>query len=406
MSYKLASIDQALSDLQSGKMIVLIDDEARENEGDIVIAAEYITPDAINFMIKEARGIVCLSLPEEDFKRLQIPMMVKHNNALYQTPFGVSFEAKEGVTTGVSTFDRAHTIKTAINEKNDHTAIVMPGHVFPLCAKPGGVLERNGHTEGSVDLTRLAGLKPAAVICEIMNDDGSMARLDDLLIFAKTHQLSLISIRDLQTYRVQHEQLVTLTASATLPIAKHGSFDIHVFTSLSDQKEIVVLSKPSFDKTLPPLVRLHSACLTGDVFGSSRCDCGDQLALSLELIEASGGVIIYLPQEGRGIGLSNKIKAYALQEQGLDTVEANHKLGFADDLRDYGLAAQVLQQLNLTDIRLLTNNPRKINGLQRYGIHVSQRLPLEIISHETNICYLQTKRDKLGHFMDLTESSQ
>ena len=398
-------IPQALQDLAAGKMIILMDDKNRENEGDLVIAAEHVTPAAINFMIKHTCGIICLSMLEADFKRLNIPMMVEKNNARHQTPFGVSIEAKEGVTTGVSAFDRAHTIQTAINEHNDHTSIVMPGHMFPLCAKAGGVLERNGHTEGSVDLARLAGLKPAAVICEIMNDDGTMARLDDLTVFAKTHALSIVSIRELQEYRIQHEALIQLTAEAALPTERHGAFNIQIFTSMLDktEKEYVVLSKPSRDKHAPPLVRLHSACLTGDIFGSARCDCGEQLERSMALIAQSGGVIIYLPQEGRGIGLANKIKAYALQEQGFDTVEANHKLGFADDLRDYSLAAQILQRLNITSIRLLTNNPRKVAGLERCGIHVSQRIPIETPSHENNVCYLQTKRDKLGHFMNLKE---
>ena len=355
-------------------------------------------------MIKNARGLVCLSLTEQDFTRLQIPMMVTHNNTRYQTPFGISFEAKEGVTTGISAFDRAHTIKTAINEENDHTSIVMPGHIFPLCAKSGGVLERNGHTEGGLDLARLAGCKASAVICEIINDDGTMARLPDLIEFAKQHQLSLVSISDLQNYRITHEELVKHTATATLPTEKHGIFDIQVFMSALDQKEkeYVVLSKPLVNKNTPPLVRLHSACLTGDIFGSLRCDCGTQLEHSMALIAQSGGAIIYLPQEGRGIGLSNKIKAYALQEQGFDTVEANHQLGFADDLRDYGLAAQILQHLHMTHIQLLTNNPRKVAGLQCCGITVSQRIPIEMPSHDSNICYLETKRDKLGHWMNIS----
>lgn len=403
MSHKFASIEQALCDLAQGKMVILMDDKTRENEGDLVLASEHVTPESINFMLKHTSGIICLSMPETDFKRLKIPMMVEHNNSRYQTPFGVSIEAKEGVTTGVSAFDRAHTIQTAINEHHDHTHIVMPGHVFPLCAKPGGVLERNGHTEGCVDLARLAGLKPAAVICEIMNEDGTMARFDDLVIFAKTYGLSIVSIRELQEYRLQHEELINLSAEAILPTERHGTFTIQIFTSILDQKEYVVLRKSLLDNNEPTLVRLHSACLTGDVFGSARCDCGEQLEHSMALIAQSGGVIIYLPQEGRGIGLSNKIKAYALQEQGFDTVEANYKLGFADDLRDYGLAAQILQRLNITTIQLLTNNPRKVADLQRCGIHVHKRIPLEMKSHETNICYLQTKRDKLGHLINFKE---
>lgn len=403
MPYKLNTIEEALNDLKQGKMVILIDDKTRENEGDLVIAAEHVSPEAINFMIKNARGLVCLSLTEEDFERLHIPMMVTHNNTRYQTPFGISFEAKEGVTTGISAFDRAHTIKTAINEKNDHTSIVMPGHIFPLCAKSGGVLERNGHTEGGLDLARLAGCKSSAVICEIINDDGAMARLPDLVEFAKQYQLSLVSISDLQNYRITHEELIKQTATANLPTEKYGAFDIQVFISELDQKEkeYVVLSKPLANKNTPPLVRLHSACLTGDIFGSLRCDCGAQLERSMELVSQSGGAIIYLPQEGRGIGLSNKIKAYALQEQGFDTVEANHQLGFPDDLRDYGVAAQILQRLHMTHIQLLTNNPRKVAGLKRCGIEVIQRIPIEMPSHETNVCYLETKRDKLGHWMTI-----
>jgi 3,4-dihydroxy 2-butanone 4-phosphate synthase/GTP cyclohydrolase II len=399
MSHKLSTIEQAIKDIAAGKMVILVDDESRENEGDIVIAAEHITPETMNFMIKHARGLVCMPMLENDFMRLRIPMMVKQNTAPRQTAFGVSIEAREGVTTGISAFDRATTVKVAANPDSSPVDIVMPGHVFPLCAKSGGVLQRNGHTEGSVDLARLAGLHPAAVICEIMNDDGSMARMPELITFAQTHDLNIISIHDLQTYRIKHEQLVEHAAEASIPVDGLGDFSINTYTSKLDASEIVVLSQPSHDVSKPPLVRLHSACLTGDVFGSGRCDCGAQLEQSLEVISREGGYVIYLPQEGRGIGLTNKIKAYALQEQGLDTVEANHQLGFADDLRDYGLAAQVLKELGICELRLMTNNPRKVDGLQRYGLDVVERVSIIVPPKESNIRYLQTKREKMGHWV-------
>ena len=399
MSIKLDSIEKALADLAAGKMVVLIDDEGRENEGDLVMAAEHMTGVAMNFMIKHARGLVCMPMLHADFMRLRVPMMVAKNTAPRQTAFGVSIEAREGVTTGISAADRATTVRVAACEQSSPSDIVMPGHIFPLCAKDGGVLTRAGHTEGSVDLVRLAGCRPAAVICEIMNDDGTMSRLPDLIEFAAQHQLALISIHDLQDYRIAHEQLIDLAAQATLPINDMGDFSIKAYTSRVDGQEMVVLSKPPVNTGKPPLVRLHSACLTGDIFGSQRCDCGAQLSRAMAQINKEGGYIIYLPQEGRGIGLTNKIKAYALQEQGLDTVEANHKLGFADDLRDYGLAVQILRDLGISDLRLLTNNPRKVEGLQRYGIDVSLRVPLQIEPQHSNVRYLQTKREKLGHWV-------
>lgn len=399
MSIKLDPIEQALADIAAGKMVILVDDESRENEGDLVMAAEHMTSDAMNFMIKHARGLVCMPMLGEDFTRLRIPMMVTQNTAPRQTAFGVSIEARDGVTTGISAADRATTVRVAASEQSGPVDIVMPGHIFPLCAKAGGVLTRAGHTEGSVDLARLAGCRPAAVICEIMNDDGTMARLPDLVEFAKQHHLTLVSIHDLQSYRVAQEQLIKPIATATLPVNDLGDFTIAAYTSQLDNQEIVVLSKPPRDQTLAPLVRLHSSCLTGDVFGSQRCDCGAQLSKAMSELDKEGGYIIYLQQEGRGIGLANKIKAYALQEQGLDTVEANHQLGFADDLRDYGLAAQVLRDLGLNKVRLLTNNPRKVKGLQRYGIDVSLRVPLQIQPQQSNVRYLQTKREKLGHWV-------
>lgn len=399
MTKQLAPIEQAIAALASGNMIILVDDESRENEGDLVIAAEFATPQAINFMITHARGLACLAMEEADFERLNIPMMVRHNRAPRQTAFGVSIEAREGVTTGISAFDRSHTIQTAINETMTGDDIVMPGHVFPLCAKPGGVLARNGHTEGGVDLSRLAGLKPAAVICEIMNEDGTMARLPDLHRFAENHGLLIASIHDLQTYRIKHEQLMQLAAQANLPIEGLGQFSIEIYKSTLDEQETVVISKPT--SVSSPLVRLHSACFTGDILGSARCDCGAQLKVALEQIQQAGGYIIYLPQEGRGIGLTNKIKAYALQEEGLDTVEANQRLGFAADLRDYGQAAQILLSKGISSIQLMTNNPRKIEDLQRYGVTVDQRVTLQTPVSADCIRYLQTKRDKLGHWVSV-----
>lgn len=395
----LVSIEQAISDIASGNMVILVDDERRENEGDLVIAAEFATPEVINFMIKQARGLVCMPMLEPDFKRLGIPMMVAHNTAPRQTAFGVSIEAKKGVTTGISPFDRSHTILTAVNELSTAADLVMPGHVFPLLANAGGVLMRDGHTEGSIDLVKLAGRKPAAIICEVINDDGTMARFDDLVIFAKKHQLNIASIRDLQAYRVQHDVMVTHQASATLPVQDLGEFKLDVFSSVLDSKEFVVLSKPILNTQQPPLVRLHSACMTGDIFGSKRCDCGDQLTHALVEIGQQGGYLLYLPQEGRGIGFINKIKAYALQEQGLDTVEANEHLGFPEDCRDYGLSVQVLLALGISRLRLLTNNPRKIEGIQRYGIDVVERVPIEIVASPSNVRYLKTKREKLGHWV-------
>ncbi len=395
----LVSIEQAIADIAAGKMIILVDDENRENEGDIVIAAEFATPEVINFMIKHARGLVCMPMLEADFKRLGIPMMVEDNTAPRQTAFGVSIEARHGVTTGISPFDRSQTILTAVSDQSTAADLVMPGHVFPLLAKSGGVLVRDGHTEGSVDLVKLAGLKPAAIICEVINNDGTMARFEDLVVFAKEHQLNIASIRDLQTYRVQHDSMVTHQASATLPVQDLGEFKLDVFSSALDAKEFVVLSKPLLNPNLPPLVRLHSACMTGDLFGSQRCDCGEQLNYALAEINQQGGYLLYLPQEGRGIGLANKIKAYALQEQGLDTVEANAHLGFAEDCRDYGLAVQVLQAMGVSRLRLLTNNPRKIEGIQRYGIDVVERVPIEVAVCSSNVRYLKTKREKLGHWV-------
>src|ERR1043165_5217071 len=401
-TFPFPTITRALEDLRQGKMIVLFDHENRENEGDLVLAAEMVTPEAINFMAQYARGLICLALIEEDIKRLQIPMMVKQSTSPFNTAFTVSIEAAKGVTTGISAADRAHTIQVAVNPQSGPHDIVMPGHIFPLRARKGGVLERMGQTEGSTDLTRLAGLKSAAVICEIMNPDGSMARFSDLEKFAKQHQLSLLSIRDLIQYRLQTESLVQEIASIRLPTEEYGDLTIKLFESCMDKHHhLAIIKEKSSAPSEPTLVRIHSECFTGDLFGSTRCDCGWQLHESLTQISQQGGVLLYLRQEGRGIGLLNKLKAYALQDQGLDTVEANQKLGFGSDDRNYWIGAQMLQNLKILQVRLLTNNPQKIVDLEQYGIKVVQRIPLIAKPNSTNLAYIKTKQTKLGHLLNL-----
>ncbi len=396
-----ASIETALEELRQGRMLILFDDENREQEGDLVIAAEKITPEAINFMTKHARSMICLAVTEDIIRRLQIPLMPERSKHHNQAAFATSIEAMRGVTTGASAFDRAYTIKVAVDPTSTPRDISMPGHVFPLQARLGGVLERPGHTEGSVDLARLAGLQPAAVIGEIMNDDGTMARMPALEKFAQQHNIKLVRINDLIAYRLSHETVIEEVASVALPLEISEDFKIKVFRYRYDSSEHIALISGELDHNKSCLVRIHSECLTGDMFGSVRCDCGWQLQRSMEQIAKEGGVLLYMRQEGRGIGLGNKIKAYALQSEGFDTVEANHKLGFAADHRQYGLSAQMLHHLDIKKIRLLTNNPRKVDGIQQFGIKVVERLPLEMDPTQKNIHYLQTKRDKLGHWLRL-----
>jgi 3,4-dihydroxy 2-butanone 4-phosphate synthase/GTP cyclohydrolase II len=395
----LATIPQALEDLRQGKMVILVDDEDRENEGDLVIAAEFIDTQAVNFMAKYARGLICLSMTGEQLDKLELPMMTNYNRSSFNTAFTISIEAAQGVTTGISAADRAHTIQVAINEHSTKHDIVSPGHIFPLRAKDGGVLVRGGQTEGSVDLARLAGLKPAAVICEIMNDDGSMARMPDLEIFAAEHQLKIISVADLIAYRLQKEYLVELVAESRLPLENLGEFTIKVFQEKLSAKEHVVLQKGEISPEKPMLVRVHSECFTGDIFHSERCDCGWQLHSAMQIIAEQGGILVYMQQEGRDIGLANKIKAYALQDQGYDTVEANQKLGFHPDQRDYGIGSQILRYLNVKQIRLLTNNPNKVYSLKGYGLEIIERVEIESEPNTENLNYLKTKRDKMGHLL-------
>lgn len=406
ISYDLNSvtfmpIHEALAAFAQGQMIIMVDDEDRENEGDLVIAADHITPAMINFMVTHARGLVCLSITEEIAERLDIPMMTRKNQSQFNTAFTVSIEAASGVTTGISAADRAHTVKVAIDPQSTASDIAMPGHIFPVKAVPGGVLVRPGHTEGSVDLARLSGLTPAAVICEIMNEDGTMARLPDLVQFAQVHQLPIVKIQDLIAYRMQSECLVTEAARCHLPIDPYGDFELRVFTSDFDPNEHVALIRGDLAADKPQLVRVHSECLTGDVFHSRRCDCGWQLESALATIAREGGVLLYMRQEGRGIGLANKIKAYALQEQGFDTVEANQQLGLPPDSRDYGIGSQILRHLGLQKIRLLTNNPGKIYKIAGFGLEIVERVPIEMPATMDNVHYLRTKREKMGHWLKI-----
>jgi 3,4-dihydroxy 2-butanone 4-phosphate synthase / GTP cyclohydrolase II len=396
-------IEDAIRHLKKGGMVILIDDEDRENEGDLCIAAEKVTPDAINFMAKHGRGLVCLALDEARVKQLKLPLMVEENSnsSTFGTAFTVSIEAAKGVTTGISAKDRAHTVLTAVRDDARPEDLARPGHVFPLRARRGGVLVRAGQTEGSVDLARLAGLKPAAVICEVMNDDGTMARLPDLEKLSARFDLPVVSVADLIAYRMMKDTLVRRASQAPLPTV-YGEFTAVAYENDVDKNQHVALTRGSWREDEPVLVRVHSKCLTGDVFGSERCDCGPQLHAALRQIERAGkGVLVYLDQEGRGIGLVNKLKAYNLQDQGFDTAEANVKLGFKPDLRDYGIGAQILRDLGVRKMRLLTNNPKKIVGLEGYGLEVVERVPIEMPATERNRSYLATKRDKMGHLLTL-----
>lgn len=406
MSSPFNTIEAAIQALSAGQMIILVDDEHRENEGDLVIAAQFATPESINFMATHGRGLICLPMEAEMVNRLGLPMMTSSNRSPYGTAFTVSIEAAEGVTTGISAKDRALTIQVAIDPQSGPLDIISPGHVFPLRAHPKGVLARAGQTEGSVDLMRLAGLTPAAVICEVINEDGTMSRRQDLVAFAKKHNLILVSIHDLIEYRILHEQLMSVVATSRLPIERHGNFTMMLFENELDEYEHFALLKTPKDDSQPALVRIHSECITGDVFGSCKCDCGKQLEQSLALLAEEGGVLIYMRQEGRGVGLANKIKAYSLQDEGYDTVEANEHLGLPVDNRNYAMAFQILKHLGLKQIRLLTNNPFKVAAMEHYGIKVCERIPLLVTPTIENQVYLKTKQMKMGHYLGIPDGSE
>jgi 3,4-dihydroxy 2-butanone 4-phosphate synthase/GTP cyclohydrolase II len=399
MFHQLNTIEEALSDLRAGKIIIVVDDEDRENEGDFVAAAETITPEIVNFFVTQGRGILCVSVTAQRAEELHLEPIVENNTSLHETPFTVPIDYLHGTTTGVSAFDRALTIKAITSSSTKAKDFGKPGHVFPLRSVDGGVLQRAGHTEAVVDLCRLAGLFPAGALVEIMNDDGTMARLPELLTIAAHFHLKIVTIKDLVEYRQHREKLVEKVVTTYLP-TPNGKFDVHLYKSSIDEKEHLALVKGTLDVSHPVLVRVHSECLTGDVFGSQRCDCNEQLHTSLEMIEKEGnGIVLYMRQEGRGIGLLNKLKAYKLQDEGKDTVEANEALGFHADVRDYSLAAQILLDLGVKKVKLLTNNPKKIVGLKNFGIEIIERVPIEVKATVTNEKYLKTKRDKLGHLI-------
>jgi 3,4-dihydroxy 2-butanone 4-phosphate synthase/GTP cyclohydrolase II len=397
------SIEQAIADIKAGKMVILVDDEDRENEGDLTIAAEMVTPEAINFMAKYGRGLICLTLTGDKCDTLDLPLMVRNNTSPFETGFTVSIEARCGVTTGISAHDRATTIQTAIADDAKATDLVRPGHIFPLRARDGGVMVRVGQTEGSVDLARLAGLRPFGVICEVMDEDGTMARMPTLEDFSEEHGIGICTIADLVEYRIHNESFVHRAAETVIPTAFGGDFHMIAFENDVDELTHIALVKGEVDPEKPVLVRVHSECMTGDIFGSMRCDCGDQLHQAMGMIDAEGaGVILYLRQEGRGIGLINKLKAYELQRTcGLDTVEANLKLGFKEDLRDYGIGAQMLRDIGVRRMRLLTNNPKKMVGLEGYGLSIVEQVALEGNTNDHNRCYLQCKKLKMGHLLNL-----
>ena len=398
----LLTIEEAIQEIKKGRMVILVDDEDRENEGDLTMAAEKITPQAINFMAKYGRGLICLPMTSAKIDALRLPMMVDNNTSRFHTGFTVSIEARKGVTTGISAADRATTILTAAAENAKPDDLVRPGHIFPLRSRNGGVMVRTGQTEGSVDLARLAGLQPTAVICEIMNDDGTMARMPQLEEFSKVHNIGICTIADLVEYRMNTESFVHAAAETIIPTFHAGKFKTVVFENDIDDLLHIALIKGDIDPNTPTLVRVHSECLTGDIFGSQRCDCGDQLHKAMELMDQEGcGILLYIRQEGRGIGLVNKLKAYALQDQGLDTVEANEELGFKDDLRNYGMGAQILAHLGVRKMRLITNNPKKMVGLQGYGLSVVEKVPIEVKPNEFNHSYLKCKKLKMGHLLNI-----
>jgi len=398
----LLTIEEAIKEVHSGRMVILVDDEDRENEGDLMIAAEFVTPEAINFMAKYGRGLICLSMTGDKIDSLDLPLMVDNNTSKFGTGFTVSIEARCGVTTGISAADRATTILAAIADDARPADLVRPGHVFPLRAKKGGVIVRAGQTEGSVDLARLAGLKPAGVICEVMDEDGSMARMPALEKFSATHGVGICTIKDLIEYRMRTESFVRRAAETVIPTAFAGEFKAVVYENDVDDLLHIAMVKGDIEPDRPTLVRVHSECLTGDIFGSLRCDCGDQLHKAMEMIEAEGcGVLLYIRQEGRGIGLVNKLKAYALQDKGLDTVQANTELGFKPDQRNYGIGAQILANLGVKQMRLMTNNPKKMVGLEGYGLRIVEQVPIEIKPNEFNRCYLECKKFKMGHLLNI-----
>jgi len=398
----IITVERALQEVSSGRLIIIVDDEGRENEGDLMVAAEKITPEIINFMSRYGRGLICLPLTKNRLEELRLPLMVRENTSRFETAFTVSVDAKAGVSTGISAFDRARTIQVAIDPEAEPSDLVRPGHIFPLEAREGGVLARAGQTEAAVDLARLAGLAPAGVICEILNEDGTMARIPQLEIFSLEHGIPILTIADLIKYRMKTESLVRKIDEADLP-TQYGHFRVLIFEDLIQHENHVALVKGEIERDEPILVRAHSQCLTGDTLGSSRCDCGEQLHQAMEIIEKEGhGVILYiLNQEGRGIGLTNKIKAYAIQDRGADTVEANRSLGFKPDQRDYGIGAQILVALGIKKIRLMTNNPRKFIGLAGYGLEIIDRVPIEVPPNRANLKYLKTKKEKLGHILDM-----
>ncbi|MCG6892026.1 MAG: bifunctional 3,4-dihydroxy-2-butanone-4-phosphate synthase/GTP cyclohydrolase II [Desulfobacteraceae bacterium] len=398
----LLSIEQAIQDIAEGKMVILVDDEDRENEGDLCMAAEKISPEAVNFMARFGRGLICLAMSREMCDRLELPMMVDANTSRFQTGFTVSIEARQGVTTGISAADRATTIRTAVADDAQPGDLVRPGHIFPLRARSGGVIVRAGQTEGSVDLARLAGLKPAGVICEIMDEDGTMARMPALERFSREHGVGICTIADLIAFRMRNESFVHRAAETVIPTAHAGEFRIVVYENEMENYQHIALVKGEIHPEEPILVRVHSECLTGDIFRSQRCDCREQLHKAMEMIDREGaGVLLYVRQEGRGIGLVNKLKAYALQDKGYDTVEANVKLGFKPDLRDYGMGAQILVDLGVRKMRLMTNNPKKIVGLEGYGLTVTEQVPIEVEPNPHNKCYLECKKLKMGHLLNI-----